>query len=177
VSGNEVRCPHCNVQQFDNPNADPALDAMASLCWKCVQPLDAPQQPGGAQHMSNNNNNNSVHENIDMPTVSFAALGRACLWEDVIEEISNPGWLGDDGLRGVCVSMRMPDAQTEIYVDSVSATRSERGKPVEEIRIQTADDVETVVRWIAAGFYVKVLQLAQQKAQEALAAEGFPNKG
>jgi len=38
------RCPHCNVRQFggtafENVNADPALDAMAHLCWKCVKPL------------------------------------------------------------------------------------------------------------------------------------------
>lgn len=32
------RCQHCNVQQFNNPNADPALDRMAALCWKCVKP-------------------------------------------------------------------------------------------------------------------------------------------
>lgn len=32
------RCQHCGVQQFDNPNADPALDSIAHLCWKCVQP-------------------------------------------------------------------------------------------------------------------------------------------
>jgi hypothetical protein len=37
-------CPHCNVRQFggtafENVNADPALDAMAHLCWKCVKPL------------------------------------------------------------------------------------------------------------------------------------------
>lgn len=32
------RCQHCGVPQFNNPNADPALDSMAHLCWKCVQP-------------------------------------------------------------------------------------------------------------------------------------------
>lgn len=32
------RCQHCGVQQFNNPNADPLLDAMAHLCWKCVKP-------------------------------------------------------------------------------------------------------------------------------------------
>jgi hypothetical protein len=34
-----TRCPHCNVEQFDNPNADPALDAMSDLCWKWARPL------------------------------------------------------------------------------------------------------------------------------------------
>lgn len=34
-----TRCPHCNVLQFDNPNADPALAATEGLCWKCVKPL------------------------------------------------------------------------------------------------------------------------------------------
>jgi hypothetical protein len=34
-----TRCPHCGVQQFDNPHADPVLDAMSALCWKCVKPL------------------------------------------------------------------------------------------------------------------------------------------
>lgn len=32
------RCQHCGVAQFDNPDADPALDSMAHLCWKCVKP-------------------------------------------------------------------------------------------------------------------------------------------
>jgi len=32
------KCIHCGVAQFDNPNADPALDGMAHLCWKCVRP-------------------------------------------------------------------------------------------------------------------------------------------
>lgn len=32
------RCQHCNVAQFDNPDGDPALDAMAHVCWKCVSP-------------------------------------------------------------------------------------------------------------------------------------------
>lgn len=35
------KCQHCGVTQFNNPNADPALDSMAHLCWKCVQPWDA----------------------------------------------------------------------------------------------------------------------------------------
>jgi hypothetical protein len=34
------RCPHCNVRRFDNPHADPALDGMAHLCWKCVKPIN-----------------------------------------------------------------------------------------------------------------------------------------
>ena len=33
-------CPHCGVKQFNNPDADPALDAIAHLCWKCVKPLN-----------------------------------------------------------------------------------------------------------------------------------------
>lgn len=32
------RCPHCGAPQFDNPNADPVLDTMSHLCWKCVKP-------------------------------------------------------------------------------------------------------------------------------------------
>jgi hypothetical protein len=32
------RCQHCGVKQFDNPHADPALNAMAHLCWRCVKP-------------------------------------------------------------------------------------------------------------------------------------------
>ena len=32
------KCQHCNVAIFDNPAADPALDSMAHLCWKCVKP-------------------------------------------------------------------------------------------------------------------------------------------
>ena len=38
------RCQHCNVQIFDNPNADPALDNMAHLCWKCVKPWRAEKE-------------------------------------------------------------------------------------------------------------------------------------
>jgi len=34
-----AKCPHCGVQQFNNPDADPALAAMAYLCWKCVKPV------------------------------------------------------------------------------------------------------------------------------------------
>jgi hypothetical protein len=36
------RCQHCNVAIFDNPNADPALDSMAHLCWKCCRPWRRP---------------------------------------------------------------------------------------------------------------------------------------
>lgn len=32
------RCQHCNARQFDNPDADSALNAMAHLCWLCVKP-------------------------------------------------------------------------------------------------------------------------------------------
>ena len=32
------RCQHCNVQIFNRADADPALDRMADLCWKCVKP-------------------------------------------------------------------------------------------------------------------------------------------
>lgn len=32
------RCQHCNIAQFDNSDADPALDSIAHLCWKCVRP-------------------------------------------------------------------------------------------------------------------------------------------
>jgi hypothetical protein len=35
------RCQHCGIAQFANPDADPALDSMAHLCWKCVKPWEA----------------------------------------------------------------------------------------------------------------------------------------
>lgn len=41
------RCQHCNVKQFDNPQADPALDSMAHLCWKCVRSWNAETHPKG----------------------------------------------------------------------------------------------------------------------------------
>jgi len=41
MSNAHTHCPHCNVRQFNNPNADPIQVAgMAHLCWKCVKPLD-----------------------------------------------------------------------------------------------------------------------------------------
>jgi hypothetical protein len=35
------KCQHCGINQYHNPNADKALDAMAHLCWKCVKPWQA----------------------------------------------------------------------------------------------------------------------------------------
>lgn len=32
------KCQHCGIVQFDNPDADSALDGMAHLCWRCVKP-------------------------------------------------------------------------------------------------------------------------------------------
>jgi hypothetical protein len=46
------RCQHCGVEQFDNPNADPALDSMAHLCWKCVRPWQHTEPRSTVQRMS-----------------------------------------------------------------------------------------------------------------------------
>ncbi|NTY58736.1 hypothetical protein [Mycolicibacterium sphagni] len=34
-----IRCPHCGIQQYENENADPALSALDTTCWKCAKPL------------------------------------------------------------------------------------------------------------------------------------------
>ncbi|MCV7348262.1 hypothetical protein [Mycolicibacterium rhodesiae] len=34
-----IRCPHCGIRQYENANADPALSAMDTTCWKCAHPL------------------------------------------------------------------------------------------------------------------------------------------
>lgn len=36
--GELERCKNCNVRRFINPHADPALDSMSHLCWKCCKP-------------------------------------------------------------------------------------------------------------------------------------------
>jgi predicted amidophosphoribosyltransferase len=35
----QPRCPHCGIPQHVNDNADPALSAMDTTCWKCAKPL------------------------------------------------------------------------------------------------------------------------------------------
>lgn len=91
-----TRCPHCNVMQFDNPNADPALSAMDGLCWKCVKPLKTRRElwldslDTGDRVMAGVGYHAELRGPIDAAAIEHGVVVRCLICAD-------DGWTGVDG--------------------------------------------------------------------------------
>lgn len=91
----------------------------------------------------------------DSKSLNYMDIAKALLWD--IEKYVI------EGVNGVVPVARfsLPDAASKIEIDPDTAIRFEWDEPVETVN---ADDHDTIITWLAAGFSLTISRIATAKA-------------